>query len=113
MICLLHHSLFCLKLFVSIVSVVGFLPNAHDNLLFVHLSARGWTLLLYVDDTIIISNESEYIVFVNAFLSEQFLIYDLGHLCNFLGIVVYSISDGFLISPKKLYPKSSCSCGSY
>uniref|UniRef100_A0A453HZ26 Reverse transcriptase Ty1/copia-type domain-containing protein n=3 Tax=Aegilops tauschii subsp. strangulata TaxID=200361 RepID=A0A453HZ26_AEGTS len=88
--------------FASVVTAAGFSPNAHDPALFVHLSARGRTLLLlYVDDMIITGDDSEYIAFVKARLNEQFLMSDLGPLCYFLGIVVSSTSDGFSISQEK------------
>jgi hypothetical protein len=84
------------------VTVVGFSPSAHDPALFVHISPRGRTLLLlYVDDMIIIGDDSEYIAFVKARLRDQFLMTDLGPLCYFLGIEVSSSSDGFSISQEK------------
>jgi hypothetical protein len=50
-----------------------FSPNDCDPALFVHTYPCGWTLLiLYVDDMIITSNDSEYIAFVKARLHEQF-----------------------------------------
>jgi hypothetical protein len=39
---------------------------------------RGRTLLLYVDDMIITGDDPEYITFVKARLSDQFLMSDLG-----------------------------------
>ena len=87
--------------FASVVTAAGFSPSAHDPALFVHLSARGRTLLLYVDDMIITGDDSEYIAFVKARLSEQFLMSDLGPLRYFLGIEVSSTSDGISISQEK------------
>lgn len=50
--------------FSSTLIVVGFSPSAHDPTLFVHTSSRDRTLLLlYVDDMIIIGDDSEYIAF--------------------------------------------------
>uniref|UniRef100_A0ACD5TPR3 Uncharacterized protein n=1 Tax=Avena sativa TaxID=4498 RepID=A0ACD5TPR3_AVESA len=50
---------------------------------------------------IITGNDSEYIAFVKARLREHFLMTDLGPLRYFLGIEVFSISDGFYISQEK------------
>jgi hypothetical protein len=82
MVCCLRRSLYGLKQvprawfehFTFVVTVAGFSPSAHDPALFVHISSRGRTLLLlYVDDMIIIGDNSEYIallrpVFVISFL---------------------------------------------
>jgi hypothetical protein len=76
-----------------------FSANAHDPALFVHVSPCGRTvLLLYVDDMIITSDNPEYITFVKAHLSNQFLISDLGPLRYFLGIEISSTPDGFFLS---------------
>uniref|UniRef100_A0A8R7R8J0 Reverse transcriptase Ty1/copia-type domain-containing protein n=1 Tax=Triticum urartu TaxID=4572 RepID=A0A8R7R8J0_TRIUA len=50
---------------------------------------------------IITGDDPEYIAFVKARLSEQFLMSDLGPLRYFLGIEVSSTSDGFFISQEK------------
>ena len=110
MVCRLRRSLYGLKQaprawferFASVVTAAGFLPSDHDPALFVHTSPRGRTLLLlYVDDMIITGDDPEYIAFVKARLSEQFLMSDLGPLRYFLGIEVSSTSDGFFISQEK------------
>jgi hypothetical protein len=50
---------------------------------------RGQTLLLlYIDDMIITGDDPEYIVFVKARLSDQFLMSDLVPLWYFLGIEI-------------------------
>ena len=95
MVCRLRRSLYGLKQaprawferFASVVTAAGFSASDHDPALFVHFSARGRTLLLlYVDDMIITGDDPEYIAFVKARLSEQFLMSDLGPLRYFLGI---------------------------
>ena len=97
MVCRLRRSLYGLKQaprawferFASVVTAAGFSPSAHDPALFVHCSPRGRTfLLLYVDDMIITGDDPEYIAFVKARLSEQFLMSNLGPLRYFLGIEV-------------------------
>jgi len=50
---------------------------------------------------IITGDDSEYIAFVKAHLSEQFLMSDLGPLCYFLGIEVFSKPQGFYLSQEK------------
>jgi hypothetical protein len=85
--------------FAYVVTDAGFLPSAHDPTFFVHLSRRGLIhLLLYVDDTIIIGDDFEYIDFVKARLSDKFLMYYLSPPCYFLGIEISSTSNGFFIS---------------
>jgi hypothetical protein len=65
MVCHLRHSLYGLKQasrvwfqrFASVVTTVVFSASAHDPALFVHVSPRGRTLLLYVDDMIITGDD--------------------------------------------------------
>jgi hypothetical protein len=58
-----------------VVTAAGFSASAHDPALFVHVSSHGRTLLLfYVDDMIITGDDPEYISFVKAHLSDQFLL---------------------------------------
>lgn len=110
MVCRLRRSLYGLKQayrawferFSSVVTTADFSASDHDPTLFVHTSSRGRTLLLlYVDDMIITGDNSEYIAFVKARLSEQFLMSDLGPLRYFLGIEVTSTPDGFFMSQEK------------
>jgi len=110
MVCRLRRSLYGLKQaprawfqrFASVVTAAVFSASTHDPALFVHTSSRGRTLLLlYVDDMIITGDDSEYIAFVKACLSEQFLMSDLGPLRYFLGIEVFSKPQGFYLSQEK------------
>jgi hypothetical protein len=85
-----------------VVTVAGFSASAHDLALFVHVSPRCRTLLLlYVDDMIITGDSPEYIDFVKAHLSDQFLMSDLGHLRYFLGIEISSTHERFFLSQEK------------
>jgi hypothetical protein len=96
MVCHLRRSLYGLKQapcawfqrFASVITVAGFFVSAHDPALFVHVSPRGQTLLLYVDNMIITGDDPKYIAFVKAHLSDQFLMSDLGPLRYFLGIEI-------------------------
>ncbi|WVZ83338.1 hypothetical protein U9M48_030497 [Paspalum notatum var. saurae] len=110
MVCRLRRSLYGLKQaprawfqrFASVVTAAGFSASAHDPALFVHTLSRGRTLLLlYVDDMIITGDDPQFIAFVKARLSEQFLMSDLGPLRYFLGIEVSSTHDGFYLSQEK------------
>jgi hypothetical protein len=85
-----------------VVTAAYFFASAHDSALFVHVSPRGRTfLLLYVDDMIITGDDPEYIVFVKAHLSDQFLMSDLGPLRYFLGIEISPTSEGLFLSQEK------------
>jgi hypothetical protein len=85
-----------------VVTAAGFFTSAHDLTLFVHKSPRGRTLLLlYVDDMIITSDDPEYIAFVKAHLSDQFLMSDIGPLRYFLGIEISSTPERFFLSQEK------------
>jgi hypothetical protein len=110
MVCHLHRSLYGLKQtpqawfqrFASVVTAAGFFASAHDLALFVHVSSHGRTLLLfYVDDMIITGDGSEYITFIKAHLSDQFLMSDLGPLRYFLEIEISSTPEGFFLSQEK------------
>jgi hypothetical protein len=66
------------------------------------MSPRGRALLLlYVDDMIITGDDPEYIAFVKACLSDQFLMSDLGSMRYFLRIEISSTSEGFFLSQEK------------
>jgi hypothetical protein len=107
-VCHIRRSLYGLKQaprawfqrFATVVIAAGFFASAHDPTLFVHVSPRGRTLLLYVDDMIITDDDLEYIAFIKAHLSDQFLMSDLGPLRYFLGIEI-STPEGFFLSQEK------------
>jgi hypothetical protein len=85
-----------------VVTNAGFSANTHDLPLFVHVSPRSRTLLLlYVDDMIITGDDPEYIAFVKARLSDQFLMSDLRPLWYFLRIEISSTPEGFFLSQEK------------
>jgi hypothetical protein len=85
-----------------VVTAAGFSANTHDPALFIHVSPRGRTLLLlYVNDMIITGDDLEYIAFIKARLSDQFLMSDLGPLRYFLMIEISSTPEGFFLSQEK------------
>jgi hypothetical protein len=100
----LHHSIYGLKQaprawfqrFSSMITAASFSASTHDPALFVHMSPHGRALLLYVNDMIITSDDPEYIAFVKAHLSDQFLMSDLGPMRHFLGIEISSMPEVFL-----------------
>jgi hypothetical protein len=110
MVCRLRRSLYGLKQaprawfqrFSSVVLEAGFSASAHDPALFVHTSPHSRTiLLLYVDDMLITGEDAEFVTFVKARLSEQFLMTDLGPLHYFLGIEISPTPEGFHLSQAK------------
>jgi hypothetical protein len=108
MVCHLCRSLYGLKQaphawfqrFSFVVTAAGFSASAHDPALFIYVSPHGRTLLLYVDDMIITSDDPEYIAFIKAHLSDQFLMSDIGPLRYFLRIEI-STPEGFFLSQEK------------
>jgi hypothetical protein len=88
--------------FASVVTAASFSASAHDLAFFVHVSPRGQTLLLlYVNNMVITGDDPEYIAFVKAHLSDQFLMSDLGQLRYFLGIEISSTPEWFFLSQEK------------
>jgi hypothetical protein len=88
--------------FASVVTTAGFSASAHDLSLFVYVSPRGRTLLLlYVDDMIITGDDPEYIAFVKAHLSNEFLMSNLDSLRYFFGIEISSTPEGSFLSQEK------------
>jgi hypothetical protein len=84
------------------VTTAGFCASAHDLTLFVHAPPPGRTLLfLYVDDMIITGDDLEYIAFVKARLSDQFLMSDLSPLRYFLRIEISSTPKEFFFSQER------------
>jgi hypothetical protein len=83
-----------------VVTIAGFSTSAHDSALFIHVSPRGRTLLLYVDDMIITGDDPKYIAFVKACFSDRFLTSDLGPLRYFLGIEISTLERFFLSREK-------------
>jgi hypothetical protein len=111
MVCHIHRSLYGLKKaphawfwrFASVVTAASFSTSTHDLALFVHVSPRGRTLLfLYMDDMIITGDDSEYIAFVKARLSDQFLMYDLGLLRYSLRIEISTL-EGFFCLKRSIF----------
>jgi hypothetical protein len=91
-----------------VVTSAGFSTSDHDPALFIHVTPHGRTLPhLYVDDVIIIGDDPEYIAFVKAHLSDQFLMSDLSLPKYFLGIEISSTPEGFFFVSREVYSGSS------
>jgi hypothetical protein len=86
-----------------VVTAARFSASAHDPALFVHMPPHSRTLLLYVDDMIIIGDDPEYIAFVKTRLSDQFLMFDLGPLWYFFGIEISSTPKGFFCLKRSIF----------
>jgi histone deacetylase 1/2 len=84
-----------------VIRAAGFSPSAHDPTLFIHLSPCGHTLLLYVDDILIIGDNVERISHVKKQLGVQFQISDSGPLSYFIGIEVSHSANGYYLSQSK------------
>jgi hypothetical protein len=108
-VCRLQRALYGLKQaphawfehFDSVIQAAGFTPSVHDPALFIHLSPRGRTLLLYVDDMLIMGDDVEHISVLKKQLGEQFQMSDLGPLSYFLGMEVQHSPKGYFLSQSK------------
>lgn len=107
LVCRLHKSLYGLKQasrqwnqrFDAFVTKLGFVRSSYDKCLYI--LSRGSTrvyLLLYVDDILLCSMESEALEFVKAALAKEFPCKDLGVLSSFLGIDIKRSASGMTLS---------------
>lgn len=81
---------------------MGFKQSHVDHSLFIYKTNNSFVAaLLYVDDVIIISDDSKKIKGTNTFLDEKFSIKDLGALKYFLGIEVACTREGLVRSQEK------------
>lgn len=77
------------KNFTDCLLSFGFNQLVADNSLFTYIQGNSFTtILVYVDDIMIIENDSSFIDHVKQHLDVTFNIKDLGHLKYFLGIEV-------------------------
>lgn len=96
-VCFLQKSLYGLKevphswyqSFVAYVSTIGFQHNTSDHYLFIYRCGSDMAyILLYVDDTILISSSHDLRKSIMAILSSEFSMKDLGPMSYFLGTIV-------------------------
>nr|XP_019707767.1 uncharacterized protein LOC109506158 [Elaeis guineensis] len=109
-VCHLRQALYGLKQaprtwfskFSSTISSFGFAQSSYDPALFNRKTDKGIILLLlYVDDMVIIGEDSEGILKLKASLHSKFEMKDLGSLDYFLGLEVTTQSSGLILSQIK------------
>jgi len=84
------------------VSSLGYSISSYDFALFIRRTDRCIILLLlYIDDMIITGDDSIDILELKQFLSQHFEMKDLGTLSYFLGLEIYSSSDGYYLTQAK------------
>ena len=88
--------------FSSIISRLGYTASPYDSVLFIRPTDKGIiSLLLCVDNMIIIGDDLSSIQELKDFLSQQFKMKDLGHLSYFLGLEITHFTDGLYITQAK------------
>jgi hypothetical protein len=109
-VCRLRRALYGLKQaprawfakFSSTISQHGFSASSYDSALFFRRLDHGITLLLlYVDNMIITGDDVQGIQDLKRFLGQHFEMKDLGPLSYFLGLEVFSSSDGYYLTQAK------------
>ncbi|XP_047322353.1 uncharacterized mitochondrial protein AtMg00810-like [Impatiens glandulifera] len=109
-VCRLRKALYGLKQaprewfakFSYTIGNLGFKSSFYDHALFLRKTDQGCTLLLlYVDDMIITSDDTNGICDLKNFLHQQFEMKDLGQLSYFLGLEIASDKSGYYLSQAK------------
>ncbi|KAJ9556664.1 hypothetical protein OSB04_011278 [Centaurea solstitialis] len=109
-VCRLRKSLYGLKQasrnwyqkFTTALLGLGFYLSKSDHSLFIYQKDDTFIAsLIYVDDVIIVGNNSEKIQEVKKSLHDKFSIKDLGELKYFIGIEVAKTSSGLVLSQRK------------
>ncbi|XP_021986473.1 uncharacterized mitochondrial protein AtMg00810-like [Helianthus annuus] len=81
---------------------LGFRQSKADYSLFIYKSERSYVVaLIYVDDVVIVGNDSVKIQHTKDQLNEMFSIKDMGPSKYFLGIEVSRIKEGLVLSQRK------------
>ncbi|XP_022865486.1 uncharacterized protein LOC111385334 [Olea europaea var. sylvestris] len=109
-VCKLHKSLYGLKQasrqwFIKLTTALkraNFKQSKADYSLFVRSQdGKFTTLLIYVNDVILVGNNLQDIEDTKSFLRDQFKLKDLGQLKYFLGIKVARSNKGIVLSQRK------------
>ena len=110
LVCRLSKSLYRLKQasrqwfvkFSEAIQSTGYVQYKADYSLFTRRQGKSFTaLLIYVDDILIMGNDSSVIDALKRFLNGRFKIKDLGDLKYFLGVEVSRSKKGIFISQRK------------
>lgn len=93
---------------------MGFFQSSSNHSLFLRTSPVSITILLiYVDDIIITTNDSENITKSKEFLHTSFKMKDLGRLRYFLGLEVLYLPTGIMPTQQKYARHLVARVGSY
>ena len=79
----------------------SFTQSQYDSSLFIHHTAVGIVLLIYVDDMVITGSDQASIQQLKQQLQASFHMKDLGCLHYFLGLEVHSNSKGIFLNQHK------------
>ncbi|KAK9055092.1 hypothetical protein SSX86_026172 [Deinandra increscens subsp. villosa] len=109
-VCRLRKSLYGLKQasrnwykkITNFLLELGFVQSRCDHSLYIYKDRNIFiAILIYVDDVIIVGNNSSMIQEIKTNLDKKFSIKDLGILKYFLGIEVARTADGLVLSQRK------------
>ena len=85
--------------------MISFLKASHSLLVTIHSLPRKvnsfLALLVYVDDTIVASNDNQAVSNLKLFLNSRFKMKDLGPLKYFLGLEVARSAQGISVCQRK------------
>ena len=110
MVCRLRKSIYGLKQasrqwhskLTSALLANGFTQSQADHSMFIKQTDRGFiTLLVYVDDVLLASDNMEMINSTKEYLHDSFKIKDLGPTKYFLGLELARSSSGIILSQRK------------
>jgi hypothetical protein len=119
-VCKLNKSLYGLKQasrqwfskFSTTLLNSGFTQSRSDYSLFIRVQGSSFVILLvYVDDIILASNDSQAISQLTVCLNNQFKLKDLGPLKFFLGLEVARSAQGIYVSQRKYTLEILDDCG--
>ncbi|XP_071717932.1 uncharacterized mitochondrial protein AtMg00810-like [Rutidosis leptorrhynchoides] len=109
-VCKLKKSIYGLKQasrnwyhkFTRLLTRIGYEQSKEDHSLFIYKTANVFVAaLIYVDDVILVGNDTNQIKRTKSYLDKEFCIKDLGSLKYFLGIEVARTSEGLVLSQRK------------
>ena len=110
LVCRLHKSIYGLKqasqnwlsTFATTVKSVGYIQSKANYSLFTKSQGRKFTtILIYVDDILLIGNDLHEIKLLKSHMLKHFIIKDLGELKYFLGIEFSRSKRGIFMSQRK------------